>query len=214
MNQAYNQFRKNMQDVKDLDTKFTNFNQANPNDDLTDLLRAEIVYSISAFDKLIHELVKIGMIETFNGSRIETVQYKTFKVTIDTLLKIQNPSGIPPQFWLKQEIERQHKLLSFQEPDKVNDALNLISDKPHKWQIIATQLGMTDKDVKIYLKNIVNRRNAIVHEADEDAQTNQKTAINQSDVANDITFIENLGKAIYDLVTLATQVVPNSSKKN
>ena len=203
-----------MQDVRDLDIKFTNFNQVNPNDDLTDLLRAEIVYSISAFDKLIHELVKIGMIETFNGSRIETVQYKAFKITIDTLLKIQNPSGIPPQFWLKQEIERQHKLLSFQEPDKVNNALNLISNKPHKWQIIATQLGVTETDATIYLKNIVNRRNAIVHEADEDAQTNQKTAINQSDVANDITFIENLGKAIYDLVTLATQVVPNSSKKN
>ena len=183
-----------------MDARFTIFNRANPNDDLTDLLRAEIVYSISAFDKLIHELVKIGMIETFNGTRIQTVQYKTFKVTIDTLLKIQNPSGIPPQFWLKQEIERQHKLLSFQEPDKVNNALNLISDKPHKWQIIATQLRMTEVDVRISLKNIVTRRNAIVHEADEDAQTNQKTIIIQSDVTNDITFIENLGKAIYDLV--------------
>ena len=189
-----------MQDVKDLNTRFTIFNRTNPADDLTDLLRAEIVYSISAFDKLIHELVKVGMIETFNGSRTETVQYKTFKITIDTLLKIQNPQGIPPQFWLKQEIERQHKLLSFQEPDKVNDALNLISDKPHKWQIIANQLGMQDKDVKIYLKNIVNRRNAIVHEADEDSQTNQKTNILQNEVIQDITFIENLGQAIFDLV--------------
>ena len=189
-----------MQDVKDLDIKFTTFSATIPADDLTDLLRAEIVYSISAFDKLVHELVKIGMIETFNGSRTETVQYKTFKITIDTLLKIQNPSGVPPEYWFKEEIERQHKQLSFQEPDKVNEALNLISAKPYKWQIIANQLGMMEKDAKMFLKNIVTRRNAIVHEADENPQTNEKTSIVQSDVANDVTFIKNLGKAIFDLV--------------
>jgi hypothetical protein len=37
-----------------------------------DLLRAQMVYSVSAFDKLIHDIVRIGMMEIFTGKRKPT----------------------------------------------------------------------------------------------------------------------------------------------
>lgn len=200
MNQALIQFEKHLNQVKELHIRYVYFKTALPADDLSDLLRSEIVYGISAFDKLIHDLVKIGMLETYAGLRIETVQYKAFKISVETLSKIQNPSGSPPEFWFENEIKNQHKLLSFQEPKKVNDALNLISDTQYKWQVIATTLGKTESDTKTYLSNLVNRRNAIVHEADEDPLTGDKISITELDVKNDIDFILNLGKAIFDLV--------------
>ena len=44
--------------------------------DLTDLLRGEVVMLISSFDYYIHELVRIGIKEVYQGLRPETVQYK------------------------------------------------------------------------------------------------------------------------------------------
>jgi len=40
-----------------------------------DLLRSQVVYAVSAFDKLIHDLVRIGMVQIFSGARPATAKY-------------------------------------------------------------------------------------------------------------------------------------------
>jgi hypothetical protein len=35
-----------------------------------DLLRAQVVYVLSAYDKLAHDLIRIGMVETYAGRRL------------------------------------------------------------------------------------------------------------------------------------------------
>ncbi|WP_217607253.1 hypothetical protein [Chitinophaga sp. GbtcB8] len=93
-----------------------------PND-LSDLLRAQWVYAVSALDKLIHEFVRIGMIETFNGSRNKTSKFNSFPVSMSTLINIQSSSVPPSHYWFEQEIIQRHKQLSFQDPEKIADAL-------------------------------------------------------------------------------------------
>ena len=79
MQRAFDQFQGNMKYVKELDALFVHLTDTLhlPND-LTDILRAEWVYSVSAMDKLIHELVRIGMIEAFQGRRVRTKKFKSF----------------------------------------------------------------------------------------------------------------------------------------
>ena len=79
MQRAFDQFKDNMKYVKELDALFIHLkdNLHLPND-LTDILRAEWVYSVSALDKLIHELVRIGMIEAFQGRRVRTNKFSSF----------------------------------------------------------------------------------------------------------------------------------------
>jgi hypothetical protein len=76
-----------MKYVKELDSLFIHLKDTLhlPND-LTDILRAEWVYSVSAMDKLIHELVRIGMIEAFQGRRPQTAKFSSFGITTNTLL--------------------------------------------------------------------------------------------------------------------------------
>jgi hypothetical protein len=62
MQTAHNQFLHNIRYIRELDSlyHFLKDTQNLPND-LSDLLRAELVYAVSALDKLVHELIKIGM---------------------------------------------------------------------------------------------------------------------------------------------------------
>jgi hypothetical protein len=173
-----------------------------PND-ISDLLRTEYIYSVSALDKLVHELVRYGMLEAFRNVRGKTNKFKAFSINTNTYFEILNPTNIQPvEYWFEQEIILQHKTLSFQAPDKIAEILSLIWAEEHKWQKISAKANMNERDMKIKLKNIVNRRNQIVHEADLNIQTGDRNSIDMNETSDVVDFIYKLGKSIYENVKL------------
>lgn len=168
--------------------------------DYDDLLRSQIVYSVSAFDKLIHDLVRIGMVDIFSGNRSTTPKYMSELISIELHGNLIGASIPPKEHLFEQAIFNKLKFIAYQEPDKVADGLSYIWDEKHKWQKIATIMGMTDSIVKTTLKLIVARRNAIVHEADIDPITNTKFPITQIECIQATDFLHNCGNAIASLV--------------
>lgn len=211
---AKSQFLSNIAYVRELDGLHDFLkNSQKLSNDLSDLLRAEIVYSVSALDKLVHELVRIGMIEAFNGQRIKTNKYDGFTLSAKTLEKIRetaierslNPTRPPlpdelPEYWFEREIVLKHKSISYQTPTNIGDGLSLIWKEEHKWQKISILIRINEKDVKTQLETIVTRRNQIVHEADLNIQDGSKNYISDIDVRDSVDFIEKLGNAIFDCV--------------
>ncbi|MCM5664199.1 HEPN domain-containing protein [Galbibacter mesophilus] len=195
-------FDKGINRVRNIDTLFIHLTTVlgfKPID-VSDLLRSEIVYSLSSFDRLVHDLVKLGMLDSFKGNRTPTNAYKNFSISLNQFDAINNASVPPAAFIFEQTISSAHKHLSFQDPDKVSEALSLIWHENHKWQKIATEMGMTQNNLKTELKNIVIRRNQIVHEGDFDLFTGDIQPIIHSDAKQSVDFIDNLGNTIYDLV--------------
>lgn len=188
--------------VRNIDSLFVHlttilgFNPA----EVSDLLRSEIVYSVSSFDRLMHDLVKVGMVDSFKGLRTPTNAYKNFSISLNQFDAINSASVPPAEFVFEQTIMASHKHLSFQDPDKVSEALSLIWHENHKWQKIATEMGMNQADVKTELKNIVIRRNQIVHEGDFDLFTGNIQPIIHADTQQSVDFINALANTIYDLV--------------
>lgn len=168
--------------------------------DVSDLLRSEIVYSLSSFDRLIHDLVKAGMVESFKGLRTPTNSYKNFNISLNQFDAINSASVPPAEFVFAQTITSSNKHLSFQDPDRVTEALGLIWHENHKWQKIAMEMGIDQRNLKTELKNIVIRRNQIVHEGDFDLFTGNIQPIIHSDTQQSVNFIDKIGKSIYDLV--------------
>lgn len=202
MQRAKSIFDDGIKRVRNIDTLFVHLTTAlgfNPID-VSDLLRSEIVYVLSSFDRLIHDLVKIGMVDSFKGNRTTTNAYKNFNISLNQLEAINNASVPPAEFVFEQSIVSSHKYLSFQDPDKVSEALSLIWLENHKWQKIATEMGMNQNDLKTELKNIVIRRNQIVHEGDLDLFTGNIQSIIHSDTQQSVNFIDKLGNSIYVLV--------------
>lgn len=165
-----------------------------------DLLRSQLVYAVSAFDKLMHDLIRIGMVQSFMGVRPTTAKYLSEAVSMQVHMEIIQATIPPKEHVFEQALFRKFKIISFQDPAKVADGLSYIWDESQKWQKIATSLGRSDEAVRTTLRLIADRRNAIVHEADIDPSTNTKFAIGKAESEGSLDFLETCGNAIANLV--------------
>jgi hypothetical protein len=201
MQRARDVFDENIQRARAMCDIFIVFKKSTtPALDLTDLLRAAVVQSVSAFDHLIHELIRIGVGQIINALRPVTPAYLKLRLPLQTLMMlIQNPMDIGP---LDQEVRTYYSWQTFQRPDKVADAIRLITERP-LWDDVGARLGMTAADVKTRLSAIVDRRDKIAHEADMDPTDPAGKArwiMNETDASGAIEFINLVGHAIFDLV--------------
>lgn len=165
-----------------------------------DLLRSQLVYAVSAFDKLIHDLVRIGMVGTFMGVRPATSKYLADPISMQVHMDIMQATVPPKEHIFEQALFRKFKTVSFQEPAKVADGLSYVWEESQKWQKIAAVLGVTDHTARTTLKVIIDRRNAIVHEADIDPLTNSKISIAKVESEGGLDFLQSCGNAIANLV--------------
>ncbi|MCG9731143.1 hypothetical protein L1D44_15205 [Shewanella sp. Isolate13] len=167
-----------------------------------DLLRSQIVYAVSAFDKLIHDLIRVGLVQSYEGLRTQTPKYINEVFPMSVIQQMSTASIPPAVHYFEQAVFQKLKVFSYQDPSKVSDGLSYIWDEKQKWQKITTQMGSTKdhKEVKTQLKLIADRRNMIVHEADLSPASMQKQDITSSEVIEIIDFIESCGNAIYQLV--------------
>jgi hypothetical protein len=76
-------FKSNISGVRDLATlhDYLCTNLKTPMN-FDDLLRFQIVYSVSALDKLIHDLIRKGMIQIFIGARPATSKYLAERISM------------------------------------------------------------------------------------------------------------------------------------
>jgi hypothetical protein len=162
-----------------------------------DLLRAQLVYAVSAFDKLMHDIVRIGMIESFNGTRFPTARFLKEPMPFETHLLITTATLPPAQYYFEQAVVRRHQHLSFQDPDKVAEALSLIWSSGSKWDDVAGKMGgTTGSELRKRLKAICDRRNKIVHEADVDPTSGARFPIVKADSEGVCDVLKACGRAI------------------
>jgi len=168
--------------------------------DYSDLLRMNFVYCLSALDKLIHDIILHEMVEVYMGRREPTPKYLSEVLTLENH-SLLSSATIPPAEILFENIVRvKLGYLSFMDPTKLVEGLSLIWAEQHKWRAIANELGRDENQLKTELRNLVKRRNAIVHEADRDPGTTEKLPIMTTDAERVRMFICEIGEAVHRLV--------------
>lgn len=199
MKQAIDQFRTNIERVRQLSTIFEVFvGMTTDAIDLSDVLRAELVLAVSALDHFIHEIIYFGMLEICKGSRTHTDAYYRFSVPLQaTHSAIDNSQTTE---WLETVIRQAHGWKSFQNPDNIAEGIRLISSVK-LWNEVSQVMRLSPKDVKLKLKMIVDRRNKIAHEADMDPTVpGSRWPIYKADVDQAVDFIHTLGETIYQVI--------------
>ncbi len=154
--------------------------------DTSDLLRDQIVLGVSALDYYIHEITLLGMVEVFEGQRPPTPGFQKFKVSVSSMLNgyTSNDSS-----WFVSEIREQHSYKSFQDPEKIAEAIRLFSTVK-LWHEVSALFRKPKEEIEAHLKQIVKRRNQIAHEADIRAgYMDERWPINAHDVDHAITFL-------------------------
>jgi hypothetical protein len=165
-----------------------------------DLLRAQIVMVVAAFDRLMHDIIKIGMCECYIGKRIPTSKYHNEQIPIQLHFSLVAATIPPKEILFEQAVIQKLSTLSFQHPDKIADGLGLIWPEKHKWEKIGAAIGLSAHNTRTRMILITSRRNAIVHEADRDPFSNLKTSISQAECQDITDFVLMIGNAIVNLV--------------
>lgn len=196
---AIDQFRKNIGNIRNLDAICRAIESSTTKAlDLSDILRSELVFAVSAFDHFVHEVARLGMLEINQGSRPPTDSYLRFLVPLSDVQIAIGPSANAK--WLDDRIREHHGWKSFQQPDKVAEAIRLVSEI-RLWDEIASRLGKAPEDIKRQLELIVDRRNKIAHESDMDPSfPGSRWPINRPLVDDAISFIEQIAEAIFDVI--------------
>ncbi|MDD1628107.1 MAG: hypothetical protein LUQ26_11650, partial [Methylococcaceae bacterium] len=103
--------------------------------------------------------------------------------------------------WFESDVRERHSFLSFQQPDKIADAIRHFSDVK-LWMEVGKIMANPEADVKTRLKLIVDRRNKIAHEADLDpSYPGVYWPITKHDVDGSLQFISMLGESIHTVIT-------------
>ena len=199
MQQAIDGFRANIERVNALgDISRAIDRQTTVVIDLTDLLRAQMVLSVSALDYYIHEVVRIGMMESYLGTRTRTDQFRNWNLKIaDVEASILNPQTLD---WLDEAVRREHGWRSFQSSENVAKAVRLIHPDPI-WAAVAAQMGRSAADIRRQMDLVVDRRNKIAHEADMDpSYPGTRWPISSVVVEDATNFISGVVEAIHTVV--------------
>lgn len=200
MQSALDQFNISINRVRDLIAVHNSVKaQSTTALDLSDILRAALVLSISALDYYVHEVVRLGMLEIQQGSRQDPPAFSRFPISLGSAR--QGLSSAPNLDWLEDEIRQRHSYKSFQQPNNIADAIRLISDKK-LWEEVGHVMGKPAGDIKNQLSIIVDRRNKIAHEADINPTLGlgDRWRIDESLVNNAVDFIEQLVQSIHSIL--------------
>src|SRR6266498_2759154 len=160
MQTAIDQFRSNIAHVRNIGGLYTSIRSMTTTAlDLSDLLRTQLVMCVSALDHYVHEVTRLGMLEILSKKRQPTPAFLRYDVSIGNTL--QALGSVDDTLWLDEEIRTRHGYLSFQHPDKIAEAIRLISSV-ELWNALGGSLNDAPKNLKTRLQLIVERRNKIV----------------------------------------------------
>jgi hypothetical protein len=123
--------------------------------DVSDILRASLVLAVSGLDHFVHEFVRLGMLEVHRGNRPTTDAYLAFRVPLSAAREALADTG--RHEWLDQAIREVHGWLSFQHPDKIAEAIRLMSSV-RLWEQVASEFGVTSRAVRTQQKDVQRER--------------------------------------------------------
>lgn len=188
-------------------------------EELSDLLRSELVNLVSAMDRFIHEFVRIGIINSYTSKLPQTDKCKSIPIKFSTLNKVMEcqSRATPPtcneetaEYWINNEIKIILRSMSFQKIDKIKDALSYIWNLEHKIPAIMDKMhypfpektsNANQKFLEKKIDLIVTRRNQIVHEADYDISVNSKQTIDVGWLDDTILFVKEFVYSIYENIS-------------
>jgi hypothetical protein len=200
MQSAIEQFRISISRIRSLIAVYS-FVEAQTTSalDISDMLRAALVMTVSALDYYIHEVTKLGMLEIYRGQRPEVPAFSRFQVSLGSFHCSLNATPSDDS-WLENEIQLRHGYKSFQQSEKIAEAIRLISEKK-LWEEVSKCMGITPQTVKQKIDLIVDRRNKIAHEADVNpTYPGDLWPIDETSVKEAVDFIEQVVETIHKLL--------------
>jgi len=190
-------FQTNFVYIRELSVIHSALKSLAPDRDLSDILRAQLLMAVSALDHFVHNSVEEGMLEIYLNIRTRTTAFEKFHISMKNTQFISvDPSQTQ---WFKAEIQEQIGYKSFQKAGDIKDIIKLISDKT-LWNDVSVIMNENPDVLKNRLNLIIDRRNIIAHQADNDPNNpGTRNNITQQEVENIVDFIDKIADSIFQV---------------
>jgi hypothetical protein len=170
--------------------------------DVADLYRAAWVQAVSALDHWVHrELYDRALAFALDASVERPDRFLKIQVPMSLLEDVHHHSKTIREAF-RTHFRSQYGHLSFQAPDKIKQALAVVSNVS-LWPSVAKELNsttgesLTSEQVQTRLSEIVKRRNQIAHEADRDlGNRGTRRLISDGETTVTIDWLELIATAI------------------
>ena len=192
------QFRTNIGYVRNLSTIYSSLKGLSSGLDLSDILRSELLMSVSALDHFVRNSVEEGMLEIYQGIRPSTLAFNDFTLKMKNhQYAVANPSHTN---WLRVEIQEKVNAKTYQKSSNIEKGIRQIFDGD-LWVEVGTIMKDNPNRITRKLDLIVRRRNTIVHQSDNDpSNPGQRLDIIENEVIEDVDHIENIAEAIFQVI--------------
>jgi len=200
MENSYSRFKANLISINALNHIYEYLNQCNVETiDLSELLRAEYVLIVSAFDSLVHDMVRSGLLRIFENENCDKSLDK-FQISLQVAKNILATDSLTERTrLLNLEIRKITSKDSYQSPSSIESALQLLSITKI-WSKLSLVISIPSEDIKKQLAIIIDRRNKIAHEADWNILMNEKNPIGNEDLIIVREFIKKISNALFTIV--------------
>lgn len=169
--------------------------------EVADVFRAAWVQGVAGLDHWVRQEVRICMLRLARrpgGSKPKG--FSGFAIPLGQIERVLQSDASLVEV-IDKQLSQTRGHLTYQHPDKIRDAFVLVSDVKDLWGTVAKVLSeraeegamVGGPDVRARLVEIVNRRNKIAHEYDEDpANSPAKQPIDAATVIQTLDWIEQL----------------------
>ncbi len=164
-----------------------------------ELLRAQIVMAVSAVDTFFHNVVKIGLLQIFNGSR-PIGKAASYPIELLDVISINRENdSYRKQLLLENAIMKISSKDSYQSAASIEYAVGLLGIKGI-WTKLSPLMGIPAEDIKNKISLIVRRRNQIAHESDINPATMLRYPITKADANDVVDFLDKFVNSVYNLL--------------
>lgn len=164
-----------------------------------ELLRAQIVMAVSAVDTFFHNVVKIGLLQIFNGSR-PIGKAASYPIELLDVISINRENdSYRKQLLLENAIMKISSKDSYQSAASIEYAVGLLGIKGI-WTKLSPLMGIPAEDIKNKISLIVRRRNQIAHESDINPATMLRYPITKADADDVVDFLDKFVNSVYNLL--------------
>lgn len=162
-------------------------------------LRFVWVASISALDHYMSELIVETATQQFSDGSTLTGKLLNETVPVSAMLQMHSLPSAAAVLEFRNTLSKVVRFRSFQKADDIGDGLSYFWNEAHKWNKIASELGLKPKQARAKLNSIAYRRDLIAHNADYDGASGMLMPCHRSDAIEVVDYVKSLVHAIEKL---------------
>lgn len=201
LNEIIGHFQDNVQIIKDM-KNFTMVPENSNERSIEQILKAQIVFLVSAFDFFMHEVMKYGLVKIYDGNWEKTERYYNIMIPMRILDGVFHNEA--DENWFLNFMNKKLSTETIVSFEQIKDAFNQlgldVGELADRVYYDRESVENTKDKLKRRLNELFSRRNHIAHQSDRRHSDAEILSITEAEVEGFVIEIEKIVSGVKELI--------------